>query len=256
MNEPGASPQYLRARASRLTILLFALSLPSHATRAQPTADTPSAEDSPQLVEATACFRDAHAAYVAGDLARALSGFLCTYERAPSPELQWNLARVYDRMGEADEAIRHYRAYLAAADLSPKERKQTEQRIQAVEEMRARQLAVLTEPKPSHDALSAEARRFYDRGVKLFGRGQYQSAMAAFTAALHMSGAPELHYNLAVSAERLQRWQEASDHYRAYLAAAEDPADRETIEGRIAALRSRLQTGEPTANGATTRSSP
>lgn len=241
MNESGARKAVPSARAARLAILL-GLTSPNPVVGAQPPAASPSpAPDTSPLAEATECFRDAHTAYVAGELARALSGFLCAYERAPSPELQWNLARVYDRMGEAEEGIRHYRAYLDAGGASPKERKQTEQRIQALEELKARQLAVLAEPKPSHDALSAEARRFYDRGVKLFSRGQYESAMAAFTAALQMSGAPELHYNLAVSAERLSRFSEASDHYRAYLAADANAADRATIEARIAALRSRKQ---------------
>lgn len=246
MNQSGARREVPRARAARLAIL-FELTMPAFVAGAQPPEGPPVESDSTAVAEASECFRDAQAAYLASELSRALSGFLCAYERVPSPELEWNLARVYDRMGEAEEGIRYYRAYLAAGVASPKERKQAEQHIQALEELRARQLAVLAEPKPSRDALSAEARRFYDRAVKLYRRRQYESAMAAFSAALQMSGAPELHYNLAVAAERLQRFQEASDHYRAYLAAAADAADRETIEARIAALRSRQQ---PDAHGA------
>jgi hypothetical protein len=274
MNEPGASSsnelapaplpvrpragarQTSRSRTRRFSQIVAGLVsgivLAESAVRAEPppktldesqqpsTASAPAADvRAPEMAEAMTCFRDGQAAYVAGDLAKALRGFLCAFERAPSLELHWNLARVYERMGEADEGIRHYRAYLDQNEVTPRERKRVEARMQALAQLRVRQRAVLTEPKPSRDVLSAEARRFYDRGVALFGRGQYQAAIAAFSAALQMSGAPELHYNLAVSAERLQRYREASDHYRAYLAASSDPADRPTIEARIAELRAR-----------------
>jgi tetratricopeptide (TPR) repeat protein len=183
------------------------------------------------------CFRSAHAAYVAGDLSTALAGFKCAYEAAPSPELHWNLARVYERMGEADESIAHYRAYLAETEVTPKERKRIETRLKALAELRERQRAPIDRAKPSAEALSAEARVFYDRGVKLYRAEQYQAALAAFSAALQMSSAPELHFNLAVVSERLGKTQDAVDHYRAYLAARGDAEDRGQVESRIAALQ-------------------
>jgi hypothetical protein len=73
--------------------------------------------------------------------------------------------------------------------------------------------------------------------VKLYKTKQWVAAQAAFSAALQMSNAPELHFNLAVVAERMNRSQEAVDHYRAYLAARSDAKDQEKIEERITILQ-------------------
>jgi len=203
---------------------------------AEPAQPIAASSASGQLDEARACFRAAQAAYAAGELAAALEGFRCAHRLAPSSELHWNLARVYERMGDADQGIEHYRAFLESAKVAPRERRQVEARIAALGELRTRRLASQTAPMPTPDALSAEARTFYERAVKLFGLRQYQAALAAFTAALQMSGAPELHFNLAVTSERLGRLRDARDHYRAYLGARGDAVDRAAIEARIGAL--------------------
>jgi tetratricopeptide (TPR) repeat protein len=191
----------------------------------------------PISAEAKACFQKAQGAYAAGDLATALRGFLCAFQAAPSPELHYNLARVYERMGEADESMRHYHAYLAQAQATPLEKKRIDARLQALQALRERQRPPLTPAQPSAEAMSAEARAFYERGVKLYRAKQYAAAQAAFNAALQMSNAPELHFNLAVVAERMSHPQEAVDHYRAYLAARSDAKDREKIEERITILQ-------------------
>jgi tetratricopeptide (TPR) repeat protein len=204
---------------------------------AKPAPDGPPAKSAQASNEARECFRNAHAAYVAGDLSTALTGFQCAYQAAPSPELHWNLARVYERMGEADKSIEHYRAYLAQTEVTPRERKQIEARLKALAELQERQRAPIERAKPSAEDLSAEARVFYDRGVKLYRAQQYQAALAAFTAALQMSSAPELHFNLAVVSERLGKGQDAVDHYRAYLTARSNAEDRAQVEARITALQ-------------------
>lgn len=205
----------------------------------KPSAQAPPPPTAPRPVsdEARACFQQAQAAYATGDLASALVGFQCAFQAAPSPELHYNLARVYERMGEAEEGTRHYRAYLAETQVKPREKKRIEARIVALQELRERQRPSLEPTKPSLEAMSAEARSFYDRGVKLYRVKQYAAAQAAFNAALQMSNAPELHFNLAVVAERMNRMQEAVDHYRAYLASRSDAKDRERIEERIAMLQ-------------------
>lgn len=228
-------PSAPRERARTLVLCSLSLLWFGAGARAEPPSQPGAA--SPELGEARACFRAAQAAYATGDLAAALGGFQCAYRAAPSPELHWNLARVYERMGEADWGIEHYRAFLESAQVAPRERRVVEARIAALEDLRARRLASQATPMPTPDALSAEARTFYERAVKLFGLRQYQAALAAFTAALQMSGAPELHFNLAVTSERLGRLRDARDHYRAYLAARGDAVDRAAVEARISALR-------------------
>jgi tetratricopeptide (TPR) repeat protein len=192
----------------------------------------------PITEDARACFQRAQAAYATGDLFTALAGFQCAFQAAPSPELHYNLARVYERMGEAEESTRHYRAYLAQTQVTPREKKKIEARLQALQDLRDRQKPPPDATKPSAEAMSAEARSFYERGVKLYRAKQYPAAQAAFFAALQLSNAPELHFNLAVVAERMNRPSEAVDHYRAYLASRTDAKDREEIEERIGMLQS------------------
>lgn len=230
-----------RAQLLRTVALSCGIALP---VWAEPPASPPEggkvAESKPVSAsnEAKACFRNAQAAYVAGNLTAALEGFQCAYQAAPSPELHFNLARVYERMGEAEQGIQHYRAYLEASQPTPREKKQIEARVRALEALRERQRAAIEAAKPTAEDLSAEARVFYDRGVKLYRAQQYKAALAAFSAALQMSSAPELHYNLAVVSERLKKNGDAIDHYRAYLAARPDADDRQVVEQRIAELQS------------------
>jgi len=235
---PGVAP---RAQASQRA--KEAESGPAAAALPKPSSPAPaSPRPARAITEARACFQEAQVAYIAGDLARALEGFLCAYRAAPSPELHFNLARVYERMGEADSGIQHYEAYLAGAQVLPKERKSIERRIASLRALRERQLAQLEPAKPSAEALGAEARVFYDRGVKLYRAREYPGALAAFSAALQMSSAPELHFNLAVVSERLNRPRDAVDHYRAYLAARPNAADSEQVASRISLLQSQTQT--------------
>jgi tetratricopeptide (TPR) repeat protein len=188
------------------------------------------------VAKARAHFERGHAAYQAGRLEEAATELARAYELAPSPELEFNLARVYERMGEAEPAIRHYRAYLAGDAVAPGERAQIEERIRALHALVARQQAQVKAPPPSSDALTAEARAFFERGLALFRRKQYAAALEAFAAARRFVPLPELAYNLALTSERLGRSGEAVDHYRAYLRESQRPADGESVRMRIKAL--------------------
>ncbi len=193
-----------------------------------------------ELRHAKQCFAAARTAYAAGKLAEARDGFTCAFELAPSPELEWNLARVYERMGDANQGIRFYLLYLDSSALKAEERVSIERRVAALEELRDRQRQQVKGQLPSERELGSEARAFFDRGVKLYHRGNYVAALVAFAAALRASGAPELHYNLAVASERLHKPSDALDHFRAYLAAKPDADDKADVETRIAALRAQL----------------
>lgn len=201
------------------------------------------AEDPPRdarIAEAKKCFTDAQAAYTQGELPKARDGFRCAYDIAPSAELAWNLARVHERMGDVAESLRFYELCLAAGPKDEHERKEIERHIAALKALAERQTAQIRDVLPSQAELSAEARAFFMRGVKLYQRRRYDAALAAFTAALRASGAPELRYNLAVTAERLGQRQDALDHYRAYLTALPNAADKATVTARIDTLRANL----------------
>jgi tetratricopeptide (TPR) repeat protein len=189
---------------------------------------------------ARACFDAAQAAYLAGQLDEARRGFECAYAVLPSPELLWNLARVCERMGDVEAGVRYFREYLQSAQVSAKEKKGIEARIRGLFDLAARQSVHLNAGAEAHAALSGEARKFFQRGVKLYRAGQFEAAAAAFGQAWQLSNAPELHYNLAMTAQQLGHAQDAYDHYRAYLAALPEAPDRREVETRLADLRTQL----------------
>jgi tetratricopeptide (TPR) repeat protein len=194
---------------------------------------TPSAA---QLAEARERFERGLTAYRMGELKQALADFTRAYELAPSRELEFNLARVYERLGDAEPAIRHYRSYLAGAELDPRERQRIDARIAELTALLERQQAPIKAAPPSRDALTAEARAFFERGLTLFRKRQYEAALAAFGAARKFAPLPELAYNQALTAERLGRSDEAADYYRAYLREAGNPSDAARVQARIKAL--------------------
>jgi len=183
------------------------------------------------------CFDQGQADYFAGRLSQAREGFECAYAQLPSPELLWNLARVSERMGDVEPAVRYFREYMRVAKLSAKEKRGIEARISALLALGERQAAVLKLGPEGRTALGAEARVFFERGAKLYRAAHYKAAAAAFMAALQLSEAPELHYNLAVTAERLGETGDACDHYRAYLEALPQAPDREQVLAHLQALR-------------------
>jgi tetratricopeptide (TPR) repeat protein len=227
------TPYFQRLIAS---VLLAAASAASvHAQSAAVSVDSAT-----QLAQQ--CFERAQAAYFAGRLAEARRGFECAYKQLPSAEMAWNLARVNERMGEVEAGVRYFREYLGTAKITPRERKRVQERIQALLELGQRQASTLKlNPEEQRQALGEEARAFFDRGTKLYAAGHYKAAAAAFTAALQLSDAPELHYNLAVTSERLGEAADALDHYRAYLDAFPEAPDRSEVMARLDALRNDLR---------------
>lgn len=218
----------------RLTAAAVALLLAPH-VRAQ--SGSPAADPATQLAQQ--CFERAQIAYFEGRLAEARRGFECAYKQLPSSEMAWNLARVNERMGEVEAGVRYFREYLATAKISAREKKRVQERIQALLELGQRQSSTLKlNAEEQRQALGEEARAFFDRGTKLYAGGHYKAAAAAFTAALQLSDAPELHYNLAVTSERLGAIADALDHYRAYLDALPEAPDRAEVLARLDALRS------------------
>jgi tetratricopeptide (TPR) repeat protein len=198
------------------------------------------ASAAPDKARARECFDAAQAAYLVGKLDEARRGFECAYAELPSPELIWNLARVCERMGDVEAGVRYFREYLQNAQLSAKEKKGVEARIRGLFELAARQSVHLNAGAEAHAALGGEARKFFQRGVKLYRAGQFEAAAAAFGQAWQLSNAPELHYNLAMTAQQLGHAQDAYDHYRAYLTALPEAPDRREVETRLADLRTEL----------------
>ena len=221
--------------APLLPLVLF-LVLPLGLTAAvPPPAVAQEAAPRADIERARALFLEAEQAYAEGRFAEAAATLLEAYELTQSPALAFNLARTYERMSEYDSALRYLRIYQRGA-LSDEERADAEARVARIEEAKRRQRAQVFTEVPAQDALTAEARVFFERGVQMFRRRHYEAALSAFTAAHRFAALPEVLYNLAVTAERLEQRRDAADYYREYLRLRPEAADRGAVEAKIAQL--------------------
>lgn len=198
-----------------------------------------SAQDAAAVARAQQLFVQGIAAYDAGRLDEAVRLLREADGVVHSPELAFNIARVYERMGEAREAIRFFERYLREARPEGEERADIERRIAAMRELDRRMRDQVMTTPPTGDEMTQEARVFFERGVAMFRRRRYDAALQAFTAAYNFARLPEVVYNLAVASERTGHLQDAIDYYREYLRARPDGPDRRIVERQIAELRER-----------------
>lgn len=190
-----------------------------------------------RVEEARRLFMEGVAAYQRGELHVAVDKLLGSQRAVRNPETAFNIARCFERMGEAPRAIHWFRAYLRHGRPDARTRADIEQRIQAMSELQNRQAGQVYAAPPSTDDLTSEARTFFERGVAMFNRREYDAAMQAFTQAHHFAPFPELLYNMALTAERLNQLRDAIDYYREYLRLRPNANDRAQIEQHIRELR-------------------
>lgn len=211
------------------------------------------AQDATREAAARAHFEEGQRAYQAGDFPRAAREFAAAYELHGSPELAFNVARVSERAGDLDVAIRYYEAYVQTGRLPEADAaavRATIARLRAERDRRAGQIV----PEATSAELAGEARTFFERGVRLFRRRNYRAALIAFETAYSMSRSaharvPELHYNMALTLERLadktrdrcQRLElrdRAAATYETYRQDARlSPREVEELRAKIRALR-------------------
>ena len=191
-------------------------------------------------------FQQGQEAYRQGKWERARALFEAADSLLPSPELAFNLALVCERSGRASEAVAYYRRYLKKADTNMRERREVRDKIAALSALAARQQGQLKLPPPSGDQLTAEARRFFTRGLALYKRDQRRAAMAAFMAAYRLRQTPELLFNLALISEELGHRRDAIDYYQAYLRRLPRAHDAGAVRSRIQALTKPPEEPDPT----------
>ncbi len=197
------------------------------------------AQPADRVARARALYMEGQAHYDGGRFAEAATKMRAAYELTNAPELAFNVARVYERMSEYDQAIRYFRIYLRRGTLEAPERADIQARIAALREARTRARDQVFTLPPSDDELTQEARVFFLRGVAMFRRQQYEAAMVAFIAAHRFAPLPEVLYNLAVTSELLGSRRDAIDYFREYIRARPDAPDRGAVERKIAELRGR-----------------
>lgn len=205
--------------------------------KTRPSRTEPTPPVSQRTQEARELFRAGQRAYEDGRFADAGKKMEAAYRLTRSPELAYNVGRVYERMGEFKKAIRFFRLYKKSTKPGSDERGALDERISELQAAERRQREQVFVSAPSNDQLTQEARAFFLRGVAMFRRDHYEAAMQAFNAAHRFAPFPELYFNMAVTAERLGSKRDARDYYREYLRLRPKSPDRAHVERAIARLR-------------------
>lgn len=183
-------------------------------------------------------FAEGSAAFSRGDFPTAARAFEQAYRLQPTAEMAFNLARVYDRMGEVEGAIRHYEIVLRSQP-DPEQRTFIEGRIAALRAYEQRRREGIAQAPASAAELNQEGLQWFQRGVRFFSRRQYRQALMAFEqAALHLQ-TPELYFNLGMTHERLGNIDQAIEFLREYLNTRRGTPEEEEIQRHIERLEQR-----------------
>jgi len=89
-------------------------------------------------------------------------------------------------------------------------------------------------------------REYFERGRVAFEEADYETALAYFRHAYELSGRAELHYNIGVAADRLQREAEALEAFEQYLTETINPTRDAEVRQRIDALERSIAEREVT----------
>ena len=144
-----------RRRISGLGVLVAALSVPivlsqSPVARAQPAGDAIDPEEAEAAKQrAKAHLERGRKAYQEGRFKDAVDAFLDAHREVPSPELSFNAALAYERLGDRAGALRFFREYLRQ-DPNASDRARVAARISDLEsklrERGVQQVTILSEP--------------------------------------------------------------------------------------------------------------
>ncbi len=260
MTRPSPASQPSMSRLRLALGLLVALAIPSVAeaqrvtppapqlqgTDAPPPAQAPAAQarESARVARARGFFEQGMAAYQANDFGRAAQLLTRADDVLPSAELAFNIAYCYQRMSEPARAIRYYERFLSTGTPSDAVRADVTARIAAMQALVARQRDLTMTLPPTTDAVAQDAALLFDSGRQMFQRRRYPAAFQAFSAAAAAFQAlgqevPELVYNLAVTAERMNQLDDAADYYDEYLRLRPNDPDATRLRALVVRLRSR-----------------
>ncbi|MEM9194515.1 MAG: hypothetical protein AAGF12_35385 [Myxococcota bacterium] len=192
---------------------------------------------SARIERARQLFQEGAAAYEAGRLREALQKMKAAQHQFRRPEFAFNIARVLERMGEAGHAISWFRVYLRHGNPTAEERADVNERIAALREFERRMETGVIAAPPSNDELTQESRTFFNNGVAMYRRGEYEAAMQAFQYAQQFAPFPELYYNMALTAEQLRSYRDAADYLELYLEGRPNAPGRAPVERKVRELR-------------------
>jgi tetratricopeptide (TPR) repeat protein len=91
------------------------------------------------------------------------------------------------------------------------------------------------------EGMDREARSLFSAASSAYGEGRYESALEYFERAYALSGRPALLFNMAATADRLRRDEDALGWYRGYLEALPDSPNATEVKARIAVLERTIE---------------
>jgi len=185
-------------------------------------------------------YQKAMESYSYGKLRRAVDYFLKSYRIYPHPDIVYNIAKIYDKLGEDEKAIEYYKKYLKVKKgLDKKEKEEIKERIKKIEERKRRvELALKLKP-PSKKVILKATLDFYKKGVKLYKKGYLKAAFEAFKSAYNLTPIPELLYNMALCMEKEGDIDIAIEFYKKYYFEIDDKETKKLIKKHIRELKER-----------------
>lgn len=213
-----------------------------------PAADAQSREQ--RLERARVLYTEGVAHYEADELDQAVRKLLAAQRAWRSPDIAFNIARCFERMGDAQHGIHWFNMYLRHGRPDQAARADVQRRIAELEALRERQAAQNNQQRANPAELTAESQRLYEQGVAFYRRGEYRTAYELFQNSCNVLSIAQargygecqnadLAYNLAQTAERLELWGDARLHYRKYLRIQPNSPERRRVEQRMEELRNR-----------------
>ncbi len=97
--------------------------------------------------------------------------------------------------------------------------------------------AALAEEDPDTEA----ARRHFKQAMERYDARDYAGALGEFQTARELKPAPQFDYNIGRCYDRMERYEEAADAYRRFLAASPEDEDAPSVRARIEQLEKRLE---------------
>lgn len=185
-------------------------------------------------------FSQAAAAFSRNDFTEAARVFRQLYDQSPSVDTAYNLARVYERIGESSDAIQFFQRVLQGEPPpSDGQRQDIEARIGRLRAYEARRQAGIAAAPATTDELNQEGVAWFNRGVRFFQRGQFSSALQAFEQASRYLQTAELDFNLGMTYERLRNYPRALEYLRQYLETIRGQPEEIPIQRRIREIEQR-----------------
>ncbi|MDP3273588.1 MAG: tetratricopeptide repeat protein [Deltaproteobacteria bacterium] len=184
-------------------------------------------------------FSEGTTAYGQNDFTTAAARFRAAYEiDHSSVAMAFNLARVYERIGEVTDAISFFERVVATHP-GPEMEADIARRIAALREYEQRRSAGISQPPATGDQLNQEGVTWFGRGVRFYQRGQLPQALQAFEEAARFLQTPELYFNLGMTYERMRNYPRAIEYLEQFAEARRGTAEEDMIRRRIAEIRAR-----------------